>query len=177
MYMRNRYYDPATGRFTQQDPIGLAGGLNLYGFANGDPVNLSDPFGLAPDCRGLFKCLILAFQFFTEMRSGPDDVVEGKGAAPEMGRYEVRTIAEHSSDDVIDELDRGSRRATRLHRSRSPASTGSIKQVRKPFVRQLMRGATGRIIPMVSAFLFLTPTNANASSACRVEGGFGCPDQ
>ena len=27
-------------------PIGLAGGLNAYGFANGDPVNFSDPFGL-----------------------------------------------------------------------------------------------------------------------------------
>jgi hypothetical protein len=26
----------------------LAGGLNLYGFANGDPVNFSDPFGLCP---------------------------------------------------------------------------------------------------------------------------------
>jgi RHS repeat-associated protein len=25
MYMRNRYYDPATGQFTQTDPIGLAG--------------------------------------------------------------------------------------------------------------------------------------------------------
>lgn len=47
-YMRNRYYDPQTGRFTQQDPIGLAGGLNLYGFAAGDPVNYSDPFGLCP---------------------------------------------------------------------------------------------------------------------------------
>lgn len=45
-YMRNRYYDPASGRFTQPDPIGLAGGLNLYGYANGDPINLSDPFGL-----------------------------------------------------------------------------------------------------------------------------------
>jgi len=44
--MRNREYDPLTGRFTQEDPIGLAGGLNLYGFANGDPVNFSDPFGL-----------------------------------------------------------------------------------------------------------------------------------
>lgn len=52
-YMRNRYYDPKTGRFTQEDPIGLAGGLNLYGYANGDPVNFSDPFGLMacpPDC-------------------------------------------------------------------------------------------------------------------------------
>jgi RHS repeat-associated protein len=46
LYRRNRYYDPAAGRFTQEDPIGLAGGLNLYGFAQGDPVNFSDPFGL-----------------------------------------------------------------------------------------------------------------------------------
>jgi RHS repeat-associated protein len=45
-YQRNRMYDPATGRFTQEDPIGLAGGLNAYGFAGGDPVNYSDPFGL-----------------------------------------------------------------------------------------------------------------------------------
>jgi RHS repeat-associated protein len=48
LYRRNRYYDAATGRFTQEDPIGLAGGLNLYGFAGGDPVNHADPFGLSP---------------------------------------------------------------------------------------------------------------------------------
>ena len=39
-------YDGEGGRFTQEDPIGIAGGLNLYGYANGDPVNFSDPFGL-----------------------------------------------------------------------------------------------------------------------------------
>jgi hypothetical protein len=33
---------------TQEDPIGLASGLNLYGFASGDPVTFSDPFGLCP---------------------------------------------------------------------------------------------------------------------------------
>ncbi len=48
-FRRNRYVDPTTGRFTQEDPIGLAGGLNLYGFAAGDPVNFGDPFGLAAD--------------------------------------------------------------------------------------------------------------------------------
>ncbi len=47
-YMRNRYYDSRSGRFTQEDPIGLAGGLNSYGFAKGDPVGFSDPFGLCP---------------------------------------------------------------------------------------------------------------------------------
>jgi uncharacterized protein RhaS with RHS repeats len=38
------------GLVTQQDPIGIAGGLNLYGYANGDPINFSDPFGLCPVC-------------------------------------------------------------------------------------------------------------------------------
>jgi RHS repeat-associated protein len=45
-YRRNRVYDPLTRQFTQEDPMGLAGGMNLYGFASGDPVNFSDPFGL-----------------------------------------------------------------------------------------------------------------------------------
>jgi hypothetical protein len=44
--VRNHHYGPATGQFTQPDPIGLAGGLNLYGYADGDPINNSDPFGL-----------------------------------------------------------------------------------------------------------------------------------
>jgi len=49
LYRRNRYYNPQAGRFTQEDPIGLAGGVNSYGFANGDPVGYSDPYGLKAD--------------------------------------------------------------------------------------------------------------------------------
>ncbi|MBA3670395.1 MAG: hypothetical protein H0W68_00030 [Gemmatimonadaceae bacterium] len=50
-YLRNRYYNPASGQFTQADPIGVAGGLNTFGYADGDPVMYSDPFGLfAADC-------------------------------------------------------------------------------------------------------------------------------
>lgn len=48
LYRRNRYYDPTSGVWTQIDPIGLAGGLNLYGFADGDPITFTDPFGLCP---------------------------------------------------------------------------------------------------------------------------------
>lgn len=55
LYRRNRYYDPSTSRFTQEDSIGLAAGLNLYGYAGGDPVNYSDPFGLCRKPRGLKK--------------------------------------------------------------------------------------------------------------------------
>ena len=59
IYMRNRYYNPQTGQFTQMDPIGIAGGLNAYGFAAGDPVTYSDPYGLCPpqDLDMSFRCL------------------------------------------------------------------------------------------------------------------------
>jgi hypothetical protein len=52
---------PQPVQCTQLDPIGLAGGLNSYGFAAGDPVNFGDPFGLAPDL------LILGDQLQTEI--------------------------------------------------------------------------------------------------------------
>jgi len=54
--MRNRWYDPNSGRFTQQDPIGFAGGSNLYGYTGGDPVNFSDPFGLEECEKAKEKC-------------------------------------------------------------------------------------------------------------------------
>jgi len=44
--LRSRRFWRRVGPSTQRDPIGLAGGLNQYGYAGGDPVNFSDPFGL-----------------------------------------------------------------------------------------------------------------------------------
>jgi RHS repeat-associated protein len=39
-----RFYDPDVGRFTTPDPIGLAGGLNLYQYAP-NPIGWIDPWG------------------------------------------------------------------------------------------------------------------------------------
>ena len=44
-YNRFRYSDPDAGRFISQDPIGLAGGLNLYHYVP-NPLNWNDPLGL-----------------------------------------------------------------------------------------------------------------------------------
>jgi len=45
-YMRNRWYEPFSGRFLSEDPAGLAGGINPYVFGGGDPIDTRDPAGL-----------------------------------------------------------------------------------------------------------------------------------
>ena len=45
-YFRARWYDPVTGRWLSNDPIGISGGLNQYVFCANNPVNFRDPWGL-----------------------------------------------------------------------------------------------------------------------------------
>jgi RHS repeat-associated protein len=53
-YNRARYYDPATGRFVSTDPSGieLSGDYNLYRYAANNPLNATDPTGLASRVLG-----------------------------------------------------------------------------------------------------------------------------
>jgi RHS repeat-associated protein len=45
-YMRARWYEPSTGRFLSEDPLGIQESPNLYIYGDNDPINTSDPAGL-----------------------------------------------------------------------------------------------------------------------------------
>jgi RHS repeat-associated protein len=63
-----RYYDPTTGRWTQQDPLGHLGSTrqgDRYLYVGEDPINLSDPSGL---------CFILSCGEYHELESGAENI-------------------------------------------------------------------------------------------------------
>ena len=67
-YNQQRDYNPATGRYVQADPIGLGGGVNLYGYVGAAPTLAIDSNGLATySCKSPLHAL-----GGTGARSGPD---------------------------------------------------------------------------------------------------------
>ena len=77
LYRRNRYFSPTSGQFTQADPIGIAAGMNAFGFSGGDPINHSDPFGMCPDPNDL---LCATFEAGITLLGGTLGFIGGGGA-------------------------------------------------------------------------------------------------
>ncbi|MBC7706264.1 MAG: hypothetical protein H7274_20225, partial [Rhodoferax sp.] len=71
-YNALRTYCPKCGRYTQMDPIGLAGGLNRLGYVGGSPLAFIDPHGLNPAAGW-----VLGMEFGTVIFPGVGTVVGG----------------------------------------------------------------------------------------------------
>ena len=56
-YVRNRMYNPGLGSWLQRDPIGYAGGINLYEYVAGRAVVTVDPWGAINCAKQLQVCL------------------------------------------------------------------------------------------------------------------------
>ncbi len=52
-YHRARYFDLGSRRWTQEDPIGYAGGMNVYAYVGGSPMESRDPSGAIPSEDGV----------------------------------------------------------------------------------------------------------------------------
>jgi uncharacterized protein RhaS with RHS repeats len=57
-----RWYDPITGRWLSNDPIGISGGLNQYVFCSNNPVNFRDTFGLCTEIKNALDTMRQHYQ-------------------------------------------------------------------------------------------------------------------
>ncbi len=70
-YMRARWYEPKSGRFLSEDPVGINGGINPFTYAGNDPVNRRDPTGLCAEDEELW----VRYQYHLDERG--NQVVDG----------------------------------------------------------------------------------------------------
>lgn len=117
-YNYHRYYDPTSGRYASNDPLGLAPAPNPAMYVH-NPYALIDPLGLAPSCRdtverhGPMNPGPLSEERTNSFRSGSYDAVttadpttlhrvyDGTNSR-EMGPYWTRTPPAGPTQSIID---------------------------------------------------------------------------
>jgi RHS repeat-associated protein len=101
-YYRARYYHPQLGRFVAEDPIGLAGGTNLYAYANNNPVLYVDPNGESwVTAAGIIAAIAIAYagwEFYEAAKKIDEATDQSYGAAPDLLRDPWRSDANPVQD-------------------------------------------------------------------------------
>lgn len=79
-FYRGRYYNPILQRFVSEDPIGIAGGINLHAYVSNNPFGCSDPFGRDGTQQGQSQQQVNPLQHYIENQNAP---------ATDAGRYDA----------------------------------------------------------------------------------------
>jgi len=83
-YYRARWYEPESGRFVTRDPLGVMGGVNLYGYAENNSIRFNDPKGLKVNwgCFAgcAFSCITEHLKLMMDLLLSP---IEGASPTPE----------------------------------------------------------------------------------------------
>ncbi len=85
-----RAYDPQTRRWLNRDPIGEAGGANLYGYVGGDPISRIDPLG--------FGWLKKIYKIIKGGGNAKDALLEARALVKRMQKHKIaiqKQIEEH----------------------------------------------------------------------------------
>ncbi|HFT2322870.1 TPA: RHS repeat-associated core domain-containing protein, partial [Providencia stuartii] len=121
-YNTFRYYAPDLGRFTQQDPIGLAGGLNLYQYAP-NPLTWVDPWGLAKDTVTVYHFTDKA-GYEAIIRSGEIRMnVPPSGSGNKQGVYVTPTSVEVLGHRIARSLNISSNKTTHVFKLEVPKNS------------------------------------------------------
>ncbi|MFG6668792.1 RHS repeat-associated core domain-containing protein, partial [Halomonas sp. HNIBRBA4712] len=157
-YNRHRYYDPQQGRYISQDPIGLQGGTNLYGYV-ANPTGAVDPLGLF----SVIGC--------PENQSGLDGAVDGVlslgTGLQRFFRYAARSVGIYGLDEARNAnregriIDAAAKEYVTNPNARELANSAIIHEARQP--ENYCEYNQGRVISRVGVGLWLSPIGALAT--------------
>jgi RHS repeat-associated protein len=93
-----RAYDADLGRWLSRDPIAEDGGINLYAYCAGDPVNCVDPLGLAESAEQVRMSKLIA-HYLREYRKAQKLADEASACASDLEAH-ARALAKAVIDDI-----------------------------------------------------------------------------
>ena len=159
--MQARYYSPIFRRFLSEDPSGFSGGINLYAYTGGDPVNFMDPFGLGP--QGFLGGFQKGFTF--------ENVAIGAGVAVGIIALEAATGGAATPFILAAATGLGSYGATtavmHVAASDNPSYTAGV------YAGSITAGAVGGGVTSLGASAIRSGATAVAKSEVTVYRAFG----
>jgi len=155
-FYRARYYDPAVGRFVTKDPIGFAGGVNLYNYVGNAPITWVDPLGLARTTLDNAIQQAAARGDIAELETLLDAAVTNEERAAARAAINnlrssgaqctTRPASEKTAKDIAKQIERDlGKDARRLFHDMKEAGNRTLQQLKED--AQYLYEEAGKIIP------------------------------